>query len=106
MNVATDVKIEDQSLDNKNSTGLSFINRIVILFWKQTTLLNKPGIGEVAVPPPSMPIQAPPEVILSAEANPPVAPIAAHPARGKARHIWSANHASGGDVTQSPSNLG
>lgn len=119
VNVIADATIEDLVRDKENAAGaMLFISQVMTMLGKLIhrgcfSLSKAPidqaeeaRIAEVEVASSSMQEMAQPELLLGADAMRGAAEVAACPALCKAVRIWSADHASGRDVSQSPSNLG
>jgi hypothetical protein len=118
MNVMTGAKIEEPIHEKENAApGPLFIGQVMTMLGKLihrepsslmkagTGQVEDTGIGAVEV---ALAVQqmATPDLLLGPDARPPFAEVAARPIFCKAIRIWSADHASGRDVSQSPSNLG
>jgi hypothetical protein len=119
MAVMTDVKIDDRVRDEENTgIGVLFIRQVMVtlrqlaprggfcLSKARIDQVEPARIGEVEVASSAMQAMTKPDFSPGAQAGPAAAEVAACPVLCKAVRIWSANHASGRDVSQSPSNLG
>ncbi|MBC7859831.1 MAG: hypothetical protein H7Z39_13870 [Burkholderiaceae bacterium] len=119
INVMADAKIEDLVRDKESAArGMLSIGQVVTmlgtLIHRGCFSLSKAPIdqaeeartAEVGAASSSMQEMAQPEFSLGTGAIRGAAEVAACPVLCKVVRIWSADHASGRDVSQSPSNLG
>lgn len=119
MDVMADGRIEDFVRDKENAArGTLFVSQVMAMLRKliyrgcsssgkaSIDQIDEARIGEVELASSSMQEMAQPDFLLVADAGPPATEVAARPMLCKAVRIWSANHSSGRDVSQSPSNLG
>lgn len=117
--VMAEAKIDDLVRDRENAArGMRFISQVMTMLGKLThrgcfSLRQAPidpaeeaRVADVGVASSSMPEMAQPEFSLGRGATRWGAEVAAGPVPCKTVRIWSADHASGRDVSQSPSNLG